>query len=151
MKDLLISAGLVMFGLVAIYMIQMTPIAGKSMTDALKFSTLPTIYATCLVLLSLILGGSSIKKILKERGKKDADISAWGKMEFIRLLATLVLILIYVVILQQFNFAIATFCFLFLLLLLYGRKPIWKVALTSLIGAVVFYGLFIEFLQLPIR
>jgi len=149
-KDLLISIGLLLLGLGAVYVIQTTPKAGKSMTDALTFSTLPTIYAGCLALLSLALASFSVGKILKERGKHEERKAGWNGLVVFRLISTLLLVCAYVFSLQHTHYAAATAGFLFLTLVLYGRGPIWKVATISLVGAALLHMLFIEIIQLPI-
>jgi len=160
MRDAALSTTLIVVGIAAIVRVNSVGTSRAVETQTLTHATLPTLYASLLVLLSLMLLAGSVRSILGSRSRAaDQGVPANGRLDRwtaestlqrVRWVGTLTLLVVYAVLLPRIHFLLLTTAFLALLFVLYGRRGWLKVVAASVLGGVGFYLLFIVFLDLPL-
>lgn len=158
MRDAALSTTLIVVGIAAIVRVNTVGTSRAVATQTLTHATLPTLYASLLVLLSLMLLSGSLRSILRSRRAADGQAAhrrrdGWPSevtLQLVRWFGTLALLIVYAVLLPHIHFLFLTTAFLALLFLLFGRRGWLKVAAASVLGGGAFYLLFIVFLNLPL-
>jgi len=100
--------------------------------------------------LAVILAVVSFIYFLNNLGKDSKVVALWEKKTWVRPLLAIILMLVYGLLLDRLGFLLDTF-FLFLIWLtvIEREKPL-TVALVSVLGTVVVYILFVQFLQVQL-
>ena len=154
-KDVLLAIALVALGLGTLFVLSRTPDNGTHAADVLDFATLPRIYALMLTALSGVLAVTAWlrgRQVHKWSAPEDRRRSALSEPRVLgRALGTIALTAIYIVAIEHLNFMVATTTFLALTFLLYGRRPLWGVALTAVLGAAALDVVFIRIIDLPLH
>lgn len=159
-REAALSTALIVVGIAAIVRVNSVGTSRAVATQTLTHATLPTLYASLLVLLSLVMLIGSLRSILRSRranvGRQAAEhhepagSPSEGTRLLVRWFGTLTLLVFYALLLPQIHFLVLTTVFLALLFLLFGRRGWLKVAAASVLGGAGFYLLFIVFLSLPL-
>jgi hypothetical protein len=159
LRDAALSITLIAVGIAAIARVNTVGTSRAVATQTLTHATLPTLYASLLVLLSLMVLIGSLRSILRSRRAADGRQAAHRRpdrlpsdvtLQLVRWSGTLALLILYAILLPHIHFLFLTTAFLALLFLLFGRRGWLKVAAASVLGGAAFYLLFIVFLNLPL-
>jgi len=154
-KDSVLAVVLIALGVAALVVLAHTRSGGTSGADVIGFASLPRVYALLLIVLGGMLAASSAARLLREaRGRVQPHRIRSALADptiLMRMIGSIVLLVLYAVGLQYFVFFPVTAVFLAAMFLLYGRGPIWRVILVSLLGAGAFDVLFIRIIDLPLH
>jgi hypothetical protein len=156
-RDAVVSAVLIVVGLAAIFRINTVGTSRAVVTQSLTHASLPTLYASLLVLLSAVMLIGALRVLLRRPiGARDDALrpseggTATDHSSFlVRWLGTLAALVVFALLLPHVPFLLLTTVFLASLFWLFGRTGLVKVAAASIIGGSAFYLLFVVFLRLP--
>lgn len=155
-RDVAVSTVLIVVGLAAIFRINTVGTSRAVVTQSLTHASLPTLYASLLVLLStvMLIGSLRVLWLRRSTGIRDdagppPDASPDRAGFVIRWVGTLTALIVFALLLPHAPFLLLTTVFLAVLFWLFGRKGPIKVAAASIIGGTAFYLLFVVFLKLP--
>ncbi len=155
MKDLVVAVALAALGLGTLVVLARTPNSGAQVADVLDFATLPRLYALLLVGLSVLLGASALVRRAREArsagGLQRARSALADPAVLARAAGSVALTALYVAGLERLAFFPVTAAFLAAMFLVYGRRPLWGVALAALAGAAALDAVFVRVIDLPLH
>lgn len=161
-KDLVIAVAIVLTGIYGSVSISGTSATGLVGVQAMDHTTLPWIWGMMLILLGALWAFQifsellQINKSLKSRGN---EISMWSvdrmfpdmsRNLLFRMGVAIIGLIGYAMMFEELPFYLITAAFLFVMLLVFGRPLGPQTALVAIAGGVVFHGLFVIFLKLPL-
>lgn len=154
-KDLILALVLMAVSIAALLVLAHTRSGGEDVANVVGFATLPRLYAILLIGLSMLLGGNAVLRARREM-RDPAEVGKAGSLlanptVLIRMVGAVMLLVLYVLALQDFSFLPVTIAFLAAMFLLYGRRPLWRVALVALLGGIGLDVLFIRIIDLPLH
>jgi hypothetical protein len=154
-KDLALAAALAAVGGAALIALSRTADKGAHVADVVGFATLPRLYAGILVALSALMGAGALLRMLagRQAGSTPGAVAPLlaQRVVLIRTAGTVALTVLYVLGLERFPFFPVTAGFLGASFLLYGRRPLWAVALIAVLGAAILHGVFVGIIDLPLH
>jgi len=154
-KDFLLAIVLIAVSIAALVVLEYTRSGGEDVANVVGFATLPRLYAILLIGLSSLLGISALLRARRESRSSTEQSRVRSLLAnrsvLFRMVGAVTLLVLYVLALQYFSFLPVTILFLAAMFLLYGRRPLWRVALVAVLGGVSLDLLFIRIIDLPLH
>ncbi|HEX5463208.1 MAG TPA: tripartite tricarboxylate transporter TctB family protein [Burkholderiales bacterium] len=158
-KEALLGLALLAVGIVALVLIQRPRETVTLGSGGMNYATLPDVYSVLLIGLAVLYLISVLRRarasLPRHSPSEDNAARAAGRLPshrtvWVRIILSFLALMAYVVMLQFTNFLVITAAYLAAMFWIFGERSLTRIVLVSLIAAALFYGLFVNLLNLPL-